>query len=294
MVRFDRDFDWGLSLSGSYTLQDVRDISNATSSTINSNYRFQVFGADPNFPVLGTSDSQIKWQFKYSVGYDHAFFRDYRTKIQLFGESRAGKPYTFVMNENTANRSPVFGTVQTANQGVNLLYVPTGTSDPLVSYDSTTTQDALNTLINNTALKKYRGQIAAKNIARSRANTRIDLHLEQELPTFIGNSRVSVFADINNFTNLLNKNWGGLRQVTPTFSNPTAVVVQVLEGEGAILRNRALMGATDPKKADAGTIRADFAASIDANAVHGSDSAESAKRELAYFFFGSEIVNGKK
>jgi nucleoside-diphosphate kinase len=62
------------------------------------------------------------------------------------------------------------------------------------------------------------------------------------------------------------------------------VMVQVLEGEGAIVKNRDLMGATDPKKAEAGTIRADFADSIDANAVHGSDAAETAAVEIAYFF----------
>jgi nucleoside-diphosphate kinase len=62
------------------------------------------------------------------------------------------------------------------------------------------------------------------------------------------------------------------------------VMVQVLEGENAIQKNRDLMGATDPKKAEKGTIRADFAESIDANAVHGSDSAENAAVEIAYFF----------
>ena len=73
------------------------------------------------------------------------------------------------------------------------------------------------------------------------------------------------------------------------FMTSGPVVVQVLEGENAILKNRELMGATTPKEADAGTIRADFASSIDANAVHGSDSAESAAREIAYFFETSEI-----
>ena len=67
------------------------------------------------------------------------------------------------------------------------------------------------------------------------------------------------------------------------------VVIQVLEGEGAVLKNRDLMGATDPKKAEPGTIRADFADSIDANAVHGSDSAENAANEIAYFFAATEI-----
>ena len=67
------------------------------------------------------------------------------------------------------------------------------------------------------------------------------------------------------------------------------VMIQVLEGEGAIAKNRELMGATDPKKADKGTIRADFAESIDANAVHGSDSQENAAIEIAYFFPASEV-----
>jgi nucleoside-diphosphate kinase len=62
------------------------------------------------------------------------------------------------------------------------------------------------------------------------------------------------------------------------------VMIQVLEGENAIAKNRELMGATDPKKADKGTIRADFADSIDANAVHGSDGTDTAKVEIAYFF----------
>src|ERR671923_3082435 len=62
------------------------------------------------------------------------------------------------------------------------------------------------------------------------------------------------------------------------------VMIQVLEGENAIARNRELMGATDPKKAAKGTIRADFAESIDANAVHGSDGADTARKEIEYFF----------
>ncbi|RKG87585.1 nucleoside-diphosphate kinase [Corallococcus terminator] len=67
------------------------------------------------------------------------------------------------------------------------------------------------------------------------------------------------------------------------------VVVMALEGENAVLANRDLMGATDPKKAEKGTIRADFADSIDANTVHGSDSLENAKNEIAYFFRETEI-----
>ncbi|MES2831206.1 MAG: nucleoside-diphosphate kinase [Pseudomonadota bacterium] len=69
------------------------------------------------------------------------------------------------------------------------------------------------------------------------------------------------------------------------------VIVQALEGENAIAKHRDLMGATDPKKADKGTIRADFADSIDANAVHGSDAAETAQIEIAYFFPALDVYS---
>ncbi len=75
------------------------------------------------------------------------------------------------------------------------------------------------------------------------------------------------------------------------FMTSGPVVVQVLEGEDAIDKNRELMGATNPQEAEEGTIRADFAESIDANAVHGSDSSESAAREVAYFFQAAEICS---
>ena len=75
------------------------------------------------------------------------------------------------------------------------------------------------------------------------------------------------------------------------FMTSGPVMVQVLEGEGAVLKNRELMGATNTAEAAAGTIRADFAVSIDANAVHGSDSVESAQREVSYFFKDEEICS---
>ncbi len=75
-----------------------------------------------------------------------------------------------------------------------------------------------------------------------------------------------------------------------SFMTSGPVIVQVLEGENAVARNREVMGATDPKKADAGTIRAQFAEDIEANSVHGSDSAENAAAEIAFFFARIEIV----
>lgn len=74
-----------------------------------------------------------------------------------------------------------------------------------------------------------------------------------------------------------------------SFMTQGPVMIQVLEGENAILKNREIMGATNPKEAAAGTIRADFAESIDANAVHGSDGPETAKEEIAFFFSPEEV-----
>jgi len=78
-----------------------------------------------------------------------------------------------------------------------------------------------------------------------------------------------------------------------TFMISGPVMIQALEGENAIAKNRELMGATDPKKAEAGTIRADFAQSIDANAVHGSDGPDTARVEIAYFFPEMEVYSGR-
>ncbi len=225
VVRFDKEWKNGVSVSGSYTYQDVKDVSNATSSVATSLYNAQA-SADPNVAAYGTSSDQTKWQFKYAVGYDHAFFGDYRTIIQLFGETRAGRPFSYTAQDLQSGRSAVFGTL--GNNNKYLLYVPTGPADPLVSYDTTTSQTALDTLINGSILSKYRGTIAPKNIARSRANTRIDLHLEQEIPTGLGHSRLSVFGDIENLPNLINKDWGGLYQFAGFPYTATAVQVQCL------------------------------------------------------------------
>jgi nucleoside-diphosphate kinase len=75
------------------------------------------------------------------------------------------------------------------------------------------------------------------------------------------------------------------------FMTSGPVLLMVLEGENAVLANREIMGATDPAKADAGTIRKDFADNIEANAVHGSDSAKSAEREISYFFEKNEVIS---
>ena len=209
VVRAHKQFDFGLGLDFAYSLQDVKDETPATSSTAGSNYANGAFLG--NAAAYGTANDQTAWSFKYGANFDHAFFGDYRTIIGLFGETQAGRPYSYTMADaGSALRSAVFGL--TGRDDRYLLYVPNAGEDAIVSYDTAATQAALEDIIKGTKLEDYRGKVAGRNIVRARAFTRIDLHVEQEIPTFIGRSRFSVFADIQNLPNLLNKDWGGFRQ----------------------------------------------------------------------------------
>lgn len=222
VARFDKSWDWGLSVGASYTGQDVKDNAAATSSQATSLYRYTVF-SDPNVSAYGTSNDQVKWAIKWHLDFDHAFFGDYKTKFSLFGSTQAGRPFSYTMAEaGSGSRSASFGTV--LNTSNYLLYVPTGASDAKVSYDSAATQQQLDDYINNSVLKNYRGQIAPRNVDHSKVKTRLDIHIEQEIPTFVGKSRISVFADVENFLNILNSKWGIQEQVPYSYSVPIVKV----------------------------------------------------------------------
>lgn len=224
VVRFDKRWDFGLSLAGSFTYQNAKDQQAATSSVASSNYNNGAY-LDPNGGAYGHSNDEIKYSFKYNVSFEHAFYRDYKTRIDLFGTTRIGSPYSYTFQDissSGSSRSQVFGTV--GSNSHYLFYVPTGVNDPKAVYADTATANAIEALINSTDLKKYRGKIAPRNAFNSPWFTRLDLHLEQEIPTFVGHSRISLFADIENFTNLLNKNWGQqLRASFPYYKNVTQV-----------------------------------------------------------------------
>ena len=232
VVRFDKTWRSGFSLGASYTWEDVKDNAPVTSSQATSLYRYAAF-ADPNLSAYGISNDQIRWQVKYHAGFDHAFFGDYKTSIQLFGQTIAGRPFSYTMAEaktDGTGRSPSFGTI--LNTSNYLLYVPTGLNDPNVVYDSATTARQLDQYINTSVLKNYRGQIAPRNIDQSKSRTRLDMHFEQEIPTGVLHSRISLFADVENFLNLINHDWGISEQVA--FPQLVSLVkVQCLDGAGA-------------------------------------------------------------
>jgi len=209
VARVDKSFDFGLDLGASYTWQDITDQAPATSSTASSNYGNGAF-LDANGAAYGTSNDEVKHNFKYRIGYEHAFFGDYKTRLSLFGETRIGRPFSYTMQDVSSSRSGIFGTIGSNTR--YLMYVPTGIDDPLVSYDSVATQTYLDNLINSTGLNKFRGGIAKRNAFNSKWFTKIDLHFDQEIPTGLGDSRITLFADVENFTNLLNKKWGQIRE----------------------------------------------------------------------------------
>lgn len=115
------------------------------------------------------------------------------------------------------------------------------------------------------------------------------------LSRFEKNGLKIVAAKMQHLTHSEAENFYAVHKARPfyqglvSFMSSGPVLIQVLEGEDAILKNRRIMGATDPKQAEVGTIRADFAASIDLNAVHGSDAPETATQEISFFFKPEEI-----
>ncbi|MBV1688617.1 TonB-dependent receptor [Novosphingobium sp. G106] len=214
VVRASKVFDFGLEANVAYTYSNVKDRNPATSSTASSNYGAGV-ALDANGPAYGISNDEVRDSIKFDVSFNHAFFGDYKTTLALFGESRSGHPFSYTFRD-TATRSTVFGTIGTGTR--YLLYVPTGINDPKVSYANATDAQLFDDYLNKTGLSKYRGQIAPRNAFRSAWVTRLDLHFAQELPTFVGDAKFQLFMDIENFTNLLNKNWGQIREYAFPYS----------------------------------------------------------------------------
>jgi hypothetical protein len=136
----------------------------------------------------------------------------------------------------------VFGTTANSANNHYLFYVPTGINDPKVTYADTITsgvvtqtaaqaQAQLDAIINSNGLSKYRGKIAPRNAFHDPWFTKIDLHLEQQIPTFVGKSRIAVFADVENVLNLLNHNWGEtLRASFPYFKSLVNVTCAAANG----------------------------------------------------------------
>ena len=210
-----KEWQNGLGFSAAYTRSTVRDVnSNVNNTTASGGYGVVV--RDPNKAELGVSSLELKDQARFEFSYKHAFFRDYETNFELFTSWRSGRPYSYTFSDPAAGRGNVFGTT---NGGRYLLYVPTlanlaipttaGVSsvtpiDPVVQYSGTPESlAAFRDFILGSPLSGQQGKIADKGLGRNPDYIQVDLHFSQQIPTFIGKSRVTVFADMDNFLNLL-------------------------------------------------------------------------------------------
>lgn len=228
VARWDKRFG-DLAVGASYTYQDITDVNSLNNGTTASGIYQNNAVRDPNLSTLGTSNYQIRNSFKFNLDYSHAFFGDYKTRISIFGERRSGRVYSLTMNDpsQTNGRSSVFGVASPTNRF--LLYVPNVasiTADSLVSYDSVGTFTALQAFIQSNGLDKYQGRIIPRNTERSPAYFKVDAHVEQEVPTSLGSSRIALFADVENLLNFVDKDWGSLRQ-TNLSSQQLSTVVNV-------------------------------------------------------------------
>ncbi|MEQ1510342.1 MAG: hypothetical protein ABL909_08105, partial [Sphingopyxis sp.] len=213
VVRFEKDWDNGLSIGGSYTRSDVNDQNAITSTTAGSLYNNNAM-LDPNTAAYGRSNYEITDQWKFNINYRTELFGDNETRFSLFGEYRSGRPYSLTMIDSSgtssSNRSSVLGTVGTGTNA--LLYVPS-LNDTRVSFADPATETAFNALVAQLGLEQFRGSIVPKNSQSSPDFFKIDLHVSQELPLFVGGAKLRLFADIENVLNLIDSDWGALRQV---------------------------------------------------------------------------------
>jgi len=250
VARLDKEWENGFRLGAAYTFQRSKDVNSGTSSTAGSNYGNAAAGIDPNNGAYGTSNYQIDDAYRLTLGYEKAWFGDNRTRFELFFNSRAGQRFSYTMadtttNPATANRSAVFGTVQ--NNTRYLLYVPnvsSPTADPLVQYAPGFDFAGFQNVIQNSPLNKFQGTIAPKNIGRSSRFNKLDLSVKQELPFVLG-GKFEVFADLENLLNLIDSDWGSLRQVAfPYFG--TLVNVSCVATAGVPNTTAGITASTQP------------------------------------------------
>lgn len=217
-ISFSGTWDNGLEAGVSYARQDLREYSASArfSSTASSLYGGQFAAEDPNTATEGRSQEEIVDSFKYNFGWRHNFVDDLESRFTLFGEYRTGRPVSFTMSGGSA-RNNVFG----VNRGAQLAYIPdlsdvttvacgAGTvciaSDPLVSFDSAATRDALVGVVDQFGIPQ--GGIVERGAYDNPDVHRLDLQFSQQLPALSEGHRTLLTFDIANVLNLINDEWG--------------------------------------------------------------------------------------
>ncbi len=202
---WSNDSDWSWNLG--YTYTNATEVGALTSSTAGSGYGSQ-YGFNVNEEVSGTARYEIKDRIAGSVNWKHAFFGDYQTRVGLFYEGRSGRPYSYIFAGDANGDNRTFN---------DLFYVPAGPGDVLFGSLSATgaftanpamEQAFWNWLGTQGTLNSYRGTFAPENEFRADWVNTFDLRVTQELPGFFPGHKSSLWVDVQNVGNLLNKDWG--------------------------------------------------------------------------------------
>lgn len=226
LVAFSASKDWetkygDIDMFASYTYADINDFGGGTSATATSNYsdsaRFDL--QNPSVSV-GTSNFEVKHNIKARLNWEKDLFKDFATRVSIFGTHRTGQPYSYTFNENNNCVFDIGGGRCTRESRVDdaghLLYVPSGVNDPLFSSASfggdVAQQQAFIDYINSSELSNYAGGITDRNGDTSPSTTIIDLRLQQELPGLRKGHKTNLFFDIENIGNLINSDWGRIER----------------------------------------------------------------------------------
>lgn len=209
--------NWYGGISYTYGVSD--DVSSLTSSTAFSNFNNRaVF--NQNTDEMGTSNYQINHRFLANVGYSFDWGSKNITRISLFYEGRNGRPYSVIFGTDVNGDGTEYN---------DLLYVPTGPGDPLVSFASAEDQRAFFTYVKNNDLGSYAGDYAPRNSQVSAWVNRFDLRLVQEIP-FGDRVKTELFLDILNLGNLINSDWGLVDEVPFNYTEEV-VDAEIVDGQ---------------------------------------------------------------
>jgi hypothetical protein len=238
-----------------YGYQDIKDVNPGTSSQASSNWD-RVAVSDPNNPELATSNYEIEHQFKGQFTWRKAFFGDYETSVALVGERRSGRPFSFTFGGSTSQAAAqaVWGDARQNARQRHLFYVPASPTDVIYEQRCSAAQiavpanncvgnatlgfwssvipeaaqfaTAMEAYIDQQGLSKWRGRIVPRNSHRSSWLSVLDLRLAQELPLW-RKARGVLTVDIENFANMIDSDWGQLRQVSFEYFTPVVDVNRI-------------------------------------------------------------------
>ena len=229
-LALSKSYDFGLDMSVAYAYAKSEDSHPMTSSVAYSNYT-NIALSDLNDPRPATSNYEIPHRFTFRATYKQEFFDGYETTFSLFGSANKGRPYSFTFAEP---RGTSIGGADITD-GRQLLYVPTGADDANVVFGPEFNQEAFFDFVNQSGLGEFAGGIAPRNEFYSQWWHKVDLRISQELPGLMDGHKASLFFVIDNFTNMLNDDWGVLYQAG--FPQYQEVVEATVDDQGRYVFN---------------------------------------------------------